>query len=111
MQWKISVFLLVAMLCLAFTGSAAADEHVKCTWEKPCGTEVEQCDQETVFSLYDLTDAQIVTTTDGYYYLDVDSEDGNTISVDDIRLTKFHNKDIPNTQVGQLTRTTVMLLQ
>ncbi|WP_462272618.1 hypothetical protein [Methanohalophilus sp.] len=99
MQWKISVFLLVAMLCLAFTGAAAA-EDVKCCWEKPCGTEVEQCDQETVFSLYDLTDAQIVTTSDGYYYLDADPNDGGAVSVDDIRLTRFHNKYPPNTQVG-----------
>lgn len=98
MRWKISVLLIVAMLCVALTGMASA-EDIKCCWEKPCGTKVVQCDKETTFVLYPAPEAQIVMSGHGYWYVDMDSEDGNTISFGDIRLTGYHDNYEPNTKV------------
>ncbi|APH39091.1 hypothetical protein [Methanohalophilus halophilus] len=99
MQWKISVFLLVAMLCLAFTGAAAAEDNVKCCWEKPCGTEVEQCDQETTFVLNepDTENVNIIVNGGQWYY--VDMNDDGLVSSGDVRLTGWHDEYGPNTKV------------
>ncbi|RNI11869.1 hypothetical protein EFE42_09545 [Methanohalophilus sp. RSK] len=103
MQWKISVFLLAAMLCLAFTGAAAA-EDVKCTWDKPCGTEVEQCDNETTFVLYDALNATVVKSLHGYYYVDLEpdfnGQDERIITAGDIRISNWHTNYEPNTKVA-----------
>jgi hypothetical protein len=103
MQWKISVLLLVAMLCLAFTGAAAA-EDVKGCWEKPCGTEVEQCDQETTFVLYDAPNATIVKSLHGYYYVDMEpdynGQEELIITAGDIRISNWHTNYDPNTKVA-----------
>ncbi|ADE37030.1 hypothetical protein [Methanohalophilus mahii] len=103
MQWKISVLMLVAMLCLAFTGAAAA-EDVKGCWEKPCGTEVEQCDQETTFVLYDAPNATIVKSLHGYYYVDMEpdynGQEELIITAGDIRISNWHTNYDPNTKVA-----------
>ncbi len=100
MQFK--TILVVAMLCLAMAGVSAAAEDVKACWE-PCGTTVEQCDKDTTFVLYDLTEAQIVRSIDGYAYIDivpdVNSNTEPILTINDIRLTIFHDKYPPNTQI------------
>lgn len=100
MQFK--TILVVAMLCLAMAGVAAAEDDVKCCWEKPCGTPVEQCDKETTFVLYD-SDARIVTTIHGYVYVDMapdtNGQGQEIITAGDIRLSNWHTNYDPNTKV------------
>ncbi len=103
MRWKLSVILLAAMICLALSGVSAADD-VKFHWDKPCGTIVEQCDKETVFTLNDVDpETEIVKTTHGYVYVsmrNVTNADGDrVIAVGDIRLSNWHDKYDPNTKV------------
>jgi hypothetical protein len=99
MRWKISVLLIAAMLCVALTGIAAA-EDIKCCWEKPCGTKVVQCDNETTFTLIKAYDSQIVISIGGYVYVDMDDDDGNYVRAGDIRLTAWHDNYGPNTKVN-----------
>ncbi|MBP2031131.1 hypothetical protein J2755_002079 [Methanohalophilus levihalophilus] len=100
MQFK--TILVVAMLCLAMAGVSAAAEDVKACWE-PCGTPVEQCDKDTTFVLFDMPNATIVESIDGYFYIDVEpdfnSNNERILTVNDIRLTIFHDKYLPNTQI------------
>ncbi|MCM1987985.1 matrixin family metalloprotease, partial [Methanococcoides seepicolus] len=72
-------------------------------WEKPCGTPVEQCDQETTFVLYE-SNATIVKTIHGYVYVDMEPDDVNganetIITAGDIRLSEWHTNYEPNTKV------------
>ncbi|MCS3923570.1 hypothetical protein [Methanosalsum natronophilum] len=104
MRWKLSLILLAAIVCLAMTGVSAADD-VKFCWEKPCGTIVEQCDKETVFTLNDVDpETEIVKTTHGYVYVsmrNVTNVDGDrVIAPGDIRLSNWHDKYEPNTKVN-----------
>ncbi|MCK5722777.1 MAG: hypothetical protein KAI84_09590, partial [Gammaproteobacteria bacterium] len=106
MQLKISVLLIVAMLCLSLTGIAAAAEDIKCCWEKPCGTKVLQDDSETVFVLYPI-DARIIELGEGsgYIYVDMTPENGDdngdaiAIGKGDVRLTGYHDEYPPNSKV------------
>lgn len=100
MRWKISVLLIAAMLCVALTGVAAA-EDIKCCWEKPCGTKVLQDDNETVFVLYPI-DAQFIELDEGsgYIYVDMTPDDeGYVIGKGDVRLTGYHEEYPPNSKV------------
>ena len=99
MRWKISVLLIVAMLCVALTGMASAAD-IKCGWEKPCGTKVLQDDNETVFVLYPI-DAQFIELNEGsgYIYVDMTPNNGNAIGKGDVRLTGYHAEYGPNTKV------------
>ncbi|MCD4821662.1 MAG: hypothetical protein K8R11_06265 [Methanococcoides sp.] len=108
---QIKTILIVAMLCLAMSGIAIApgtgdqDPADECCWAKPCGTLVEQCDQETTFVLYDVSDnAIIAVTADGYVYLDMEADFDNNqervITPNDVRLTWWHTNYAPNTKVA-----------
>ena len=100
MRWNISVLLIVAMLFVSFTGIAAA-EDIKCCWEKPCGTKVLQDDDETVFVLYPMPDAQFIELDEGsgYIYVDMTPDNGDFIGKGDVRLTGYHEEYGPNTKV------------
>ncbi|MCM1986153.1 hypothetical protein, partial [Methanococcoides seepicolus] len=79
-----------------------AAEDIKCCWEKPCGTPVEQCDQETTFVLYE-SNATIVKTIHGYVYVDMEPDVNGVgqdiITAGDIRLSEWHTNYEPNTKV------------
>lgn len=103
MGFKIKALLIAAVLCLAFTGLSSAADDSKVCWEKPCNTTVEQCDNETVFTLNDVdSEAEVVKSEHGYYYVSMRNvtEDGERIvTTGDIRLTGYHSKYDPNTKV------------
>jgi hypothetical protein len=112
---QIKTIIIVAMLCLAMSGIAIApgngaeEPAEECCWAKPCGTLVEQCDQETTFVLYDVSDdATIAVTADGYVYLDMENDTEfieatrtteRVITPNDVRLTWWHTNYAPNTKV------------
>ncbi|NPE27248.1 hypothetical protein HNV12_04570 [Methanococcoides sp. SA1] len=105
MQFK--TILIAAMLCLAMAGISAAQdlEDEDCCWEKPCGTPVEQCDDETTFVLYDVDNSAVIAeTADGYVYLDMkedlDNNGDRVITPNDVRLTWWHTNYAPNTKVA-----------
>ncbi|WP_292487839.1 hypothetical protein [Methanohalobium sp.] len=99
MGFKIKALLIAAVLCLAFTGLSSAATDAKCTWEKPCGTQVEQCDEETTFLLNDTFEGtpQIIVNGGEWYYVDMDGD--GIVSAGDIRLTGWHETYEPNTKV------------
>ena len=109
MRWKISVFLIAAiMLCVTLTGVAAAQE-IKCAWD-PCGEKVVQNDTDAVQALskdlmligyYDENSNNRFDENDGLYIDGVvnwrssrwETESG------DVRLTDFCDEYEPNTKI------------
>ena len=109
MRLKISVLLIVAMLCVALTGMASAAD-VKCAWE-PCGEKVEQAEIDAVYALTP-ADMQIMYTDvnsnnrfdkDDVLFIDgiIDTfnPDRFEVEVGDVRLTDSCGTYQPNTKV------------
>ncbi|NOR49206.1 MAG: hypothetical protein GQ533_14390 [Methanosarcinaceae archaeon] len=109
MRWKISVFLIAAiMLCVTLTGVAAAQE-IKCAWD-PCGEKVVQNDTDAVYALskdlmligyYDENSNNRFDEKDGLYIdglVDWRSSRWETES-GDVRLTDFCDEYQPNTKI------------
>jgi hypothetical protein len=94
MRWKISAFLIVAILALSMVATA---QNSTC-WD-PCGTKVVQCDQDNTFALEAAYPANIVLSEHGTYYIDLTPTD-NSISVGDVRISWYHTNYGPNTMVG-----------
>ncbi|MCQ1535907.1 hypothetical protein FTO70_09490 [Methanosarcina sp. KYL-1] len=94
MRWKISAFLIVAILALSTVAAVQA-----CACIEPCGTKVVQCDQDSTFALERNCPAEIVLSDHGTYYIDLTPYD-YAISEGDVRITWYHNNYGPNTMVG-----------
>ncbi|MDO9518236.1 MAG: hypothetical protein Q7J10_09360, partial [Methanosarcinaceae archaeon] len=107
MRFKISVLLIVAMLCVALTGMASAAD-VKCAWE-PCGEKVEQAEIDAVYALTP-ANMQIMYTDvnsnsrfdkDDVLFIDgiIDDLGRFEVEVGDVRLTDSCGTYQPNTKV------------
>jgi hypothetical protein len=101
---QIKTILIVAMLCLAMAGIAVAPgtpvpEPEECCWAEPCGTLVEECDQETTFVLNhpDCDDVKIIVNGGQWFYVDMNCD--GIVSYGDVRLTGYHDEYGPNTKV------------